>query len=198
MEREERRREGRRRFVSRINFPGVPRALIASASPLPERRPPFSRLSHASETRGFRQIKYFSVVIDVPYRRYGTALLMTACARLFVRSFLRSFIRSSFARSRARLLESGGIRAYAVTFDRETFDDATEQRVIKHIVNTKKSRKKMYASHGFDESPVYRDRSRVLRRFLEISASFGLVCFRLSITATLRNLFIWQSLSNIK
>lgn len=95
------------------------RALILFSVPRANRAFSFRDvlLFHAL-ARGFRQIKYLSVVIDSPYRRYGTALLMIV---------------------RARLLESC-IRAYAVTFDREIFDDATEC-VIKHTANVKKKKK---------------------------------------------------------
>lgn len=76
-----------------------------------------------------------------------------------------SWMRHHFinGRASARLLDSGAC-AYAVTFDRETFDDATE-RIVKYTPSlyAKKIQARYISSESSMTLRVSCDRSRVLR-----------------------------------
>lgn len=109
---------GKTTYVPCINFLAS-HALMAFASSLTETSSFFTPHTRARHAHGFRQIKYFLIIIDVSYRRYGVILLIVT----------RTHISSKAEPIRTR--------TYAITFDRETFDDAIE-RFIKHTTNAKK------------------------------------------------------------
>lgn len=82
-----------------------------------------------------------------------------------MRARAHSFVRSL---ARAILLESGGIRAYAVTFDRETFDDARPSASLNILLILKnRARRYMLTVPPMSLLRIVIDHEGLARRSLE-------------------------------